>query len=493
MHPAFQKRRSGLLMPVFSIPNDLGSGDFGPGAIRWLEWLKRAGQRYWMILPLNPVDSTGSPYASSSTHAYNELFISPEYLVRDGWLKPAQLADLRRTNGRRARGQVRLRLYRQAHQAWCLTASAADRRAYRHFVHHEAGWLDAYSLFAALKDRAGQQPWWTWPEKWRTYHRALRHIDGRIGERQEFYRWMQWQADTQWSAIRRVAKQKNISIIGDMPFVVRTDSVDVWANPELFLIRHGKIAAVGGMPPDPFTRDGQRWGTPVFHWPAHRQTKYAWWSGRLGNALRRMDLIRLDHFQGFIREWVIPARAQTARGGHWVASPGDELLHRLKKRHGAFPVIVEDLGLPLPDAESLRQRYQLPGTRIFEFGWSGLRRNPHAIHHIAHLTMFMTSNHDLPPVAEWWTHGIQRYERQHLQPHLHGHPVHRVAIELVWQSPAAMAITTLADVRGDHAAARINRPGTRRGNWEWQARSAALSAAHAAYLRRVTRASGRGR
>jgi len=485
------RRASGVLLPVFSLPTKLDRGDFGPGAIEFLDWVARAGQRYWMTLPLGPTDSTGSPYASPSAYALDPMMVSPEILVTQGLLSSADLASLRKRLSRRQADQIRWRLLSAAYAQWRRTCSPREAKRFVAYAKRHAGWLDSYALFAAQKVRHGQRPWWRWPVAERSPYTSKRQIDARLRSRIDFERFVQWLAEEQWQKIRVAAKQRGIKIIGDLPYTVRQDSAIVWAHPELFHCRAGKLHVVGGMPPDAFAADGQRWGTPVHDWRAHRREGYHWWTDRIRIALERTDLIRLDHFQGYIREWTIPAHHQTARRGRWEAADGARFFPILKKRLGRLPFIAEDLGLKLPAADSLRARLGLPGIRLFQFAWNGWPGNIHALHHLRRDVVFMSSNHDLPPVRVWWEQHANGYERRHLRPHLKGQPVWHVAIEQVLRSPCQLAIVTPQDVLGLGREARINRPGTRRGNWRWHLKAGQLTPVSAQWLRQRTRAAQR--
>lgn len=486
---AIPKRASGVFLPVFSLPSGLDQGDFGPGAERWLRWLASAGQRYWMILPIGPVDSTGSPYAADSAFALNPLLVSPEILVRQKLLPPGVLNRLYPALDRRTAAARRWALLQQAWQQWSAQANRQQQRTFLSFCLRQAAWLDPYAQFAALKHRYHQQPWWRWAKQDQRY--PIRQIDGRLADHIALVKFGQWQAAAQWSAVRRLAQAKNIQIISDLPFTVRHDSADVWSESQLFSPRTGRGALVSGMPPDQFSRRGQRWGTPLFHWPAHRRQKFRWWAARLANQLQLADLIRLDHWQGFIREWAIPAKYQDGRVGHWVKSPGAALWYSSAVRRLRIRAIAEDLGLPLPAADRLRQHLGFPGIRLFPFSWTGWPGNIHALSAIRPDLVYMTSNHDLPSVREWWTRVAKPYERRNLRPHLDGQPPWLAAVRIVLTSPSQLAILSAADIFGVGRAARLNHPGQRRGNWRWQLPAWMLTTRAARQIRQLSRAAGR--
>lgn len=484
-------RASGVLLPISSLPGPYGVGDLGPAAERFVDWLHRSGQRYWQILPLSIPDSTGSPYASSSSAAGNWLFISPERLVRDGllpprWRRPRQSAlavtwpNVFRT---------KWALVRASYRHFLLHGTATQHARYRRFMVDQRTWLDDFSLFQALKDRHQQQPWWRWEKRWRDPRTAGRYLDARLEQHRAWHVYAQWLWHEQWQALRRYAHRRGVRIIGDMPFFVRADSVDVWAEPQLFLIdRRGRQPVVAGVPPDPFSTNGQRWGNPLYRWSAHQRQHFAWWVHRFQLLHERVDIIRFDHFRGLVHTWQIPARSPTAARGRWVPSPGRQVLRAVKRRVPRLDLIAEDLGPEGLDADALRRAFNLPTIRVLLFGWNGLPHNPHYPPRMTVDAILYTSNHDSNTTVGWWRQEAQPCERLHVREYCG--VIRNIAAQSILSAAHTTARTIIVpvqDILSLGAAARFNRPGRKRGNWSWRLREGMLSAPVADRFRRLSR------
>jgi len=447
-----------------------------------LDWMSATGFRWWQLLPLSIPDSTGSPYASPSAHAWSYHLISQQWIIDRGW------ADkLSRSSARLSRREVdrhqRSFLIQAAERFFSqLSKKSSTNNSFERFCQRERKWLESYTWFMALRDRFQDRSWWTWPSPYRTYTGAQGADDVRLAHRRRIHAWIQWVAQEQWLELRSYAKQRGIGLIGDVPFFVRADSVDVWADPELYTISpNGRLERGSGAPPDAFTSHGQWWGNPGYHWARHQSTSYAWWRQRLLLASQRYDALRLDHFHGYLRTWMIDARKQDARRGNWQQTPRGllSIVHDLP-----CPVIAEDLGAQYPPTERARHQLKVLGTRVWEFGWSGFPNNPHFPDHITSDVAYISSNHDLPPLRQWWTDHARVAER-------------RLVIEVTKRkkfdpkdvvndiliSPARLALFTIQDLTGHGSA--INTPGQRRGNWRWQAQATDFSTLQAKQLRAV--------
>lgn len=495
--PPPRRKVSGILLPVSALPGPYGIGDLGPEAFRFIDWLHRAKQHRWQVLPLTIPDSTGSPYASLSGEAGNWLFISPEELQKDNLLppdfQPTRIAG--RAVPYRQVMKTKWQLVRASAQYFQRQATARQRQAFQAFRRRQSAWLEDYTLFQALKDRHQQRPWWTWAAGWRKPQLARRNLDAHLQHQMRLHAYAQWLFAQQWDKLHAYAHRQGISIIGDLPFFVRTDSVDVWAHPELFLLnQRGLPSVVAGVPPDYFARDGQRWGNPLYHWTAHRRTNWQWWIERIRRLQGRCDVIRFDHFRGLVHTWHIPPAAANARRGWWVSSPGASLLRTLKKRVPGLDLVVEDLGNGTNNGDQLRRDFHLPTIRVFIFGWNGLPHNPHVVGSITPDTVFNTSNHDTNTVAGWWRDEAKKYERRNLLKRLK--KITNIAwpsIELAWSTPASTVIAPIQDVLGLGSAARFNRPGKQRGNWAWRLNNKQLTGALALRLARLTSKYGRAK
>lgn len=483
-------RPAGVFCPVSAWPSRDGIGDFS-GARPWLDWLAAAGQRYWQVLPLTIPDHVGSPYASASAMAGNWLLIDLEDLYRRGWL-PASA---------RSRGAVsanpvhyrsvyfdKRRRLKLSYQEFLHRAKPSEIRAWRAYCRQERDWLDEAAWFFALKARYRQRPWWTWPAPQRTIATADLS-DPRLRREFDFETYLQWIFSRQWSAVRAAARAANIKIIGDTPFYQPLDSVEVWARPKYFLLnRRYQPTVVAGVPPDPFNRLGQRWGNPVYHWPAHRADHFAWWTARFRLAHGRYDIVRIDHFRGLDSTWHIPVRARGAKHGYWVATPGADILRQLHRRIPGLKILAEDLGQYSARAEALRQTWSIEGVRVWQFGWNGLPRNIHHPRYLQPDVYYYTSTHDTNTLTGWWRNETRPWERQHVRGHLGSVTAKTIAKQAlldVYRSQAAVAMTTVPDILGLGQSARLNRPGQPRGNWTWRFMFSRLTPGAALRLRKL--------
>lgn len=489
-----RRRISGVLLPLTALPSSGGIGTLGPAAFAFVDWLVAAGQRAWQILPLSIPDSVGSPYSSSSKSAGNWLLISAERLLADGLLPsnwhvaPATTHVHYRTMWRQAWRMIRVSY------AWYLEqASSSQRRRFARFQHQQRAWLGPYTMFQALKDRHRQQAWWTWAKQWRTPTAAVQHLDRALRHQMLLHAYAQWLWYEQWDALHRYARRRGVSIIGDLPFFIRADSVDVWAYPELFLLRsNGQPAVVAGVPPDDFAISGQRWGNPQYNWPAHRRQQWRWWIERFRLLRTKVDQIRFDHFRGLVHTWHVPAGAKTAKRGQWKPSPGRELLTAARRRVPALNLIAEDLGPEAHGADELRQSIHAPTIRLWLFGWNGMSDNPHALTAIKPDTVLYSSNHDTNTVTGWWRAEAKWYERKHVRQQVGAATnIARQAIMSCLESRADTVILAAADILGLGATGRMNRPGRKRGNWSWRLRPGQLTATEARWLRTATRQANR--
>lgn len=487
-------RHSGVFLPLSALPSQGPIGDLGPAAYAWLDWLVAAKQRYWQILPTSIPDSTGSPYASPSGLAGNWLLISWERLQDEGFL-PADWSAPRRTAAVRYRTVFAQQwsMIREAHRVFQARATPRHRREFALFCQRERWWLDDFTLYQSLKDRHDHRPWWTWEPIWRNVRTARKQTDEKLTQRRAMHAFAQWIWSRQWQALRTYAHRHRIQIIGDLPFYVQADSVDVWSSPELFDLRaDGRPRVVAGVPPDDFSAIGQRWGNPVYRWPAHRRTHWQWWIRRFRLLHERVDGIRFDHFRGLIHTWQIPLSAEDARAGKWVPSPGAEVLRAVKRRVPHLRLIAEDLGPEGMNADSLRRTFHAPTIRVEIFGWNGSPNNPHAPDAVQSDAVYYTSIHDTNTALGWWRHEARRDERQRVWGRVRrGQPLHWEWIRVAMASRAEVVMAAWPDIVGLGAVARFNRPGRKRGNWYWRSSPAMFSRSLARRLAQLTRDHGR--
>ena len=372
---AVHGRASGVLLHPTSLPGPHGIGDMGQGALAFLDWLVEAGQSLWQVLPLGPTGYGDSPYASFSSFAVNPLLVSLEGLAALGLLTADDLRDAPQfPDGRVDYGALirwKVPLLRRAATHFSQGAPSDVRRQYDAFRAAEAWWLDDYAAFMAIKARHPGVWSRDWPREVAlrdpaALARCLEELTAEI----EIERVVQFFSFSQWDALRTQAARRGIAIIGDLPIFVAPDSADVWVHRKLFLLdRQGKPTVVSGVPPDYFAATGQLWGNPLYDWEALAREGFRFWIDRIRATRRMVDLIRIDHFRGFVACWAVPAAASTAARGRWENVPGRALFEALEKELGLLPIIAEDLGVITPEVAALRERFGFPGMRILQFAF----------------------------------------------------------------------------------------------------------------------------
>jgi 4-alpha-glucanotransferase len=495
------RRRSGIVLHPTSLPGPHGSGDFGPAAYHFVDWLLAAGQSVWQMLPLNPIGPGNSPYASVSAFAGSPLLIALEPLIDKGWLAPV---GSRETDAFGAR-QVdfarvpdwRMGKLRAAAQGFAAGAGDADRAAFAEFCSAQSHWLDDYALFMAIDEETRATVGFTaWP-RWkaplaRRDPRALAAARRRHARAIDFWRFVQWCFHAQWQQVRRYANERGVLLVGDLPIFVAHHSADCWTRPDLYLLdQRLEPAVVAGVPPDYFSASGQRWGNPLYDWDAMRRDGYAWWIARVRRQLELADWLRLDHFRGFAACWEIPAESDTAIVGRWMPGPGAPLFEALEHTLGRLPLIAEDLGVITPDVEALRDCFGLPGMRILEFAFGGDAGNGYLPHNYVANTCAYTGTHDNDTFAGWWRAASER-EREFAATYLGctGADAHWAAIRAVSQSVAALSMFQLQDVLGLDSAHRMNTPG-QTAAWTWRFTWDMVGPQAAARLAKISAACGR--
>lgn len=493
--PTLHDRASGILLHPTSLPGPFGCGDLGPATDRFAAWLEAAGQRWWQMLPVGPVGYGNSPYSALSAFAGNPLLLSVERLAADGFDVgapppgfPAERVDFA------AAIPWHRQMLRAAFRSW---EGAQDPR-FDEFCREQAHWLDDWALFMALKEAQGGRAWFEWDEPLRD-----RRPDALESQRRALapeimrHRFVQWLFDREWERLRSTCAAHGIGLIGDLPIFVAHDSADVWAHRELFFVDgKGYPSVVSGVPPDYFSRTGQRWGNPLYRWDVLRESGYAWWLERLRQMLHRFDAIRLDHFIGFTRYWEIPGQDQTAERGRWIPGPGADFFRTAQASLGELPLIAEDLGAVTPEVTALRDEFGLPGIRILQFAFGTDPQAPSFLpHHYPRNAVVYTGTHDNDTVEGWYrdpggagsprTPQQAEKERRTAERYLgldecapragaRVDGMHWAMIRAAMASVANVAIIPLQDVLGLGSEARMNLPGTSTGNWEWRFREGAL-------------------
>ncbi|MFP5212218.1 MAG: 4-alpha-glucanotransferase [Acidobacteriota bacterium] len=494
-------RKSGVLLHVTSLPSPYGIGDFGKGAYGFADFLSSSGQSVWQMLPLNPSSGAcgNSPYCSYSAFAGNTVLISPDILVEEGLLSPEDLEQ----------GRPDFSASRVDYDMVSGYKSALVRKAFERFQSRPRGefdyfcrgngyWLDDYALFASLKERFGGVSWIEWPREIRyREEEALARWRSELEERMLLEKFSQYLFHRQWTALKTYCNGKSIQMFGDMPIYVSYDSADVWANPANFkLDGERKPWVVAGVPPDYFSETGQLWGNPVYNWDALRDTRFGWWVSRMERNLDLFDLVRLDHFRGFVSFWEVPATEVTAINGKWVDVPVWDFFHTLSKRFPYLPIIAEDLGTITPDVRELMTAFGFPGMKLlhFAFGWD-MPANPYIPHNHTENSVVYTGTHDNNTTRGWFVHDLSDDDRQRLFKYV-GRSFSEdesawVLIRLAMGSVSSLAVIPMQDILGLGEEARMNTPSIANGNWAWRLFDEQLTPEVAERLLDMTRLCGR--
>lgn len=494
----FKDRAAGLLLHPTSLPGPYGCGDLGPAARQFVDFLAAAGQRWWQMLPTAPPGLGYSPYSPFSAFAGSPLLISLDDLVGLGLLKRRQLKPPAVLSGNKVRYSQADR-YRTSLLKQAFTAFQADgkplRTAYRRFCERQAGWLDEYALFAALKKEQRGIEWCAWPEPLRFRKAAaLRAAKQRLADEIEFERFCQFLYDMQWADLRAYARERGVALIGDIPIFVAEDSADVWSRPELFLLsKDRRPKVVTGVPPDGFSATGQLWNHPHYDWKRHRRDGFAWWIARFRHLVGQFDGARIDHFLGFHQLWAVPFQSPNAMHGKYVLTPGRELLTAVTKALGRVEIIAEDLGAVTDEALALRDEFEYPGMRLIQTAFWHADRFYDEPHACPPNSVLYTGTHDNLTFAQWLSEvraadrkvGAKRGSKmrrakltqwQRILRYTGGNArdVHWSLLRLGYLSPANTVIYPVQDVLELGRSGRMNRPGIPDGNWTWRMPPGAL-------------------
>ncbi|MEI8358486.1 MAG: 4-alpha-glucanotransferase [Deltaproteobacteria bacterium] len=480
-------RSSGLLLHPTCLPGPFGVGDLGEGARRFVDFLVRARQSLWQILPLGPTGFGDSPYQCFSAFAGNPLLVDPEGLVADGLLEPGDvLAEPGLRDDRvvfDAAIRFKTRILARAAERFFATRPAPLLAEYEDFLAGNAAWLDDWALFAALRDAHGQRSWREWPAQIRRRDpAALAEARRSLGDGMDRERFRQFAFLRQWAELRRYAARSGVRIVGDLPIFVADDSCDAWAHPGQFLFDdEGAPTYVAGVPPDYFSATGQLWGNPLYRWEAMAADGFRWWIDRLRGMLAQVDLVRIDHFIGFTRAWHVPAGAATAIDGTWRPGPGSALFEALRGAIGdPLPIVAEDLGATTPEVEALRDRYGLCGMKVLQFAFSRDPANPFLPHAHAPGFVVYTGTHDNDTTRGWFE-SLAEDDRSFVRRYLarSGDDIAWDMIRAAEASVADIAVIPVQDVLGLGSEARMNAPGRPQGNWTWRLPPGALREEHA--------------
>ena len=486
-------RKSGVLMPVASLPGNYGIGSFSKEAYKFIDDLKAAGQSYWQILPLGPTGYGDSPYQSFSTFAGNPYFVDLDTLVEEGLLKQEECSgfDWGKDKNRIDYEKIYLSRFKALKLAYKRFDPAKEKK-YKSFLSRNKFWLDDYALYMAVKNSFGGVSFSEWDDDIRLRRKsAVAEYKKKYEDEISFYKFIQYEFDKQWMALKTYANKKGIEIIGDIPIYVAFDSADTWASPELFQLDENRTPkAVAGTPPDAFSKTGQLWGNPLYEWKKHKETGFSWWIKRIRHCMRMYDVVRIDHFRAFDEYYSVPYGDKTAVNGKWVKGPGIALFRAVKKELGDINVIAEDLGFLTPSVLKLVRDTGFPGMKVLQFAFDSWEDSDYLPHNYIKNCVVYTGTHDNYTMLGWYD-SISKKDRKYADDYLNnaGHK----GKELVWDyirlalaSCADTCIIPMQDYLGLGNEARINTPSTTGGNWVWRMDKKAFTKSLARRMKNIT-------
>ncbi|CAM4125553.1 4-alpha-glucanotransferase/malto-oligosyltrehalose synthase,TIGR02401 [Pedobacter westerhofensis] len=474
-------RGAGVLLHVTSLPSVHGIGDIGLEAYLFMDFLAQAEQKYWQLLPLNPIgaDQAYSPYSSVSAMAGNDLLISlvglfNEYFIDLRLLDKKKFEAADEVDFEKATA-FKNKMLLKAYEGWGEIFGGNDED-FDNFCEKEKDWLDDFALYTVLKENQEGKPWVDW-------YPAYRDRDaGRLGQfaadytdELKFVKWKQFKFAEQWADIRQYAAAAGIELYGDLPFYVSHDSADVWANQEFFgLDEEGKMMGIAGVPPDYFNDEGQLWGMPVYNWENMKADGYQWWIRRIRKNIELYDLLRLDHFRAFADYWEVPAGERTAVNGVWKTGPGSDFFQVLKKEFPEMPFVAEDLGEISQGVYDLRDEFGLPGMKVLQFAFGeDIGLTDHIPHNFKSDNFVVyTGTHDNNTTRGWYETDAAEVERKNLNKYtgarVGANDVHKVLSRLAYASVARIAVLPMQDILGLDGKSRMNIPASVKANWKWR-------------------------
>ncbi len=489
-------RKSGILLPVSSIPSKYGIGTFSKQAYDFIDSLEKAGQSYWQILPLGPTGYGDSPYQSFSTFAGNPYYIDLETLIEEGYLTKddCEKCDFGDDDEYIDYEKIYLSRFKVLKIAF-QNSNVVNEADFQNYVRDNRYWLDDYALYMAVKNSFDGKSWSEWDEDIKLRKpAAMEYYREKYAEEVMFYQFQQYLFAKQWSALKEYANQKRIQIIGDIPIYVAFDSADTWANPELFQLDDMLTPiAVAGCPPDAFSATGQLWGNPLYRWEYHKETGYAWWMKRIAYCYELYDVVRIDHFRGFDEYYSIPFADETAEFGHWEKGPGYDIFKAIKEKVGNKPVIAEDLGFLTESVIKLVKKTGYPGMKILQFAFDPREESDYLPHNYVANSIVYTGTHDNDTILGWYN-SLSRRDKAFARKYLNIRTNKDVQWEFIRAAMASVSETCvipMQDYLGLGAEARINIPSTLGINWKWRMLSGQFTDELAQHILDMTKLYGR--
>lgn len=484
-------------MPISSLPSAHGIGTMGRDAYAFVDFLAKAGQTWWQILPVGPTSYGDSPYQSPSAYAGNPYFVDLDMLCEDGLLDAKDLegvdwgSDPTHVDfGKIYENRFQF-LQKATDNGWERDSTEVEA-----FVAENQNWLPDYALFMALKRHFDMKGWAEWEDEEIRLHypEAVEKYRKELAEDVKLFTYIQFLFFKQWNALRDYAHQKGIGIIGDMPIYVAMDSADVWSDPKSFQLDEKNVPVeVAGVPPDYFTADGQLWGNPLYNWDAMKADGYGWWIRRIEGASHLYDVLRIDHFRGLESYWAVPYGEKTAKIGRWVKGPGMDLMGVLLNWFPNIQFIAEDLGYLTPEVHELLRDSGLPGMKVLQFAFDSREPSDYLPHTYPRNCVCYAGTHDNTTIMAW---------RDEAKPEDYDMAVKYLGLNeeesLNWgmirggmTSVADLFVAQMQDYLGLGVESRMNTPGIADGNWQWRMEPDAIDENLAERIAEMTRFAGR--
>lgn len=492
------ERGSGIIMHIASLPGKYGIGTFGKEAYEFADFLKKAGQRYWQILPLGQTSYGDSPYQSFSAFAGNPYFIDFDILEKDGLLNKEDYNAINFGDNAEVIDYAlifteKMKILRLAYE----NSKKNKLDKLETFEKAEAFWLDDYALFMAIKANFNLKSSQTWDDDIRSRkEKTLNEYREKLTDEIQYWKFLQYEFFKQWTNIKDYVNKLGIEIIGDIPIYVAEDSADLWSNPKMFLLDEEtlKPIKIAGCPPDAFSETGQLWGNPIYDWKYIEENDYKWWIDRIRQSLKLYDVIRIDHFRGFEAYWAVPYGNNTAENGKWIKGPEMKLFNAIKKELGNINIIAEDLGLLTEETISFREETGFPGMKVLAFAFSGQSKNTYLPHNYEKNSVAYTGTHDNDTVRGWIETTGNKNEIKNAIEYLNlteEEGNNWGFIRGIWSSVAHTSIALMQDFLNLGNEARINLPSTMGNNWCWRAKDSVFTSELANKIYRLTKIFGR--
>ena len=466
-------KKTGILLPIFSLPNKYGIGTLGEEAYRFVDFLKKAKQDLWQILPTNPTSYGDSPYQSFSVYAQNPYFIDLDMLVKDKLLTKKDLDNSYLQSDSRYIDYGNIFVNKMAILKKSYNKHHLFEKEFEEFKKQNKYWLFDFAMFMVLKETHNYQSWDNWEDvyKYRS-NSALNKFYKEHKVEVETYMFIQFLYARQWKDLLSYARANNVEIVGDMPIYVAYDSVDVWSNPSLFMLDQWyKPTFVAGVPPDYFSATGQLWGNPLYNYEKMKKDGYSWWNKRIAYSLSMLDYVRIDHFRGFSAFYAIPYGSENAINGHWIKGPGMDLFNVINKKNHNPNIIAENLGLLDDEVNQLIEDTNYPGMKILEFEVYDKEVIKALKDKKNHNNILYPGTHDNNTFIGWYKENASDLEKQIIHNELNvkenGNLVNGL-IKYCYKFPFDYVIIMMQDVLGLYSECRLNYPGSSTNNWQYR-------------------------